>query len=74
MHLGRKGLIARLDSHVTKIKVYSLPLINFIDGFGLYRNMYRSIIGFYFTLAGLLYKERMWRTNVIPFTLGPHGI
>ncbi|ELR08630.1 hypothetical protein GMDG_08648 [Pseudogymnoascus destructans 20631-21] len=32
--------------------VQSLPLIMFIDDFGLYRNMYRSITGIYMMPAG----------------------
>jgi hypothetical protein len=54
-------------------RVASLPFVTFIDGFGLYRNMYRKLMGFYFIPAGLPFQERTRRTNVIPFTLGPHG-
>ena len=35
--------------------------------------MYRTLIGFYFTAAGLTFKERNRRINVIPFTLSPHS-
>lgn len=55
-------------SHVT-----SLPFFTFIDGFGLYRNMYRSLLGYYITPAGLNHIERNRRTNIFPMTLGPHG-
>lgn len=51
----------------------SVPLLTFIDGFGLYRNSYRSIMGFYLNFAALTARERERRANVIPFTLGPHG-
>jgi hypothetical protein len=33
-------------------KCLSVPLLTFIDGFGLYRNSYRSLMGFYQTPAG----------------------
>jgi hypothetical protein len=39
-----------------------------MDGFGLYCNMYRSMMGMYMILAGL-----SRRCNVLPLTLGPHG-
>ena len=51
----------------------SLPLLTFIDAFGLYRNMYRSILGIYVTIAGLNWRERKRRTNVLPLALGPHA-
>ena len=33
-------------------KVLALPLIDFIDGFGLYRNSYRSLMGIYLIARG----------------------
>lgn len=54
------------------IRVYSLLLLNFIDRFRLYRNIRRSITGFYFILANLPFLERNRRTNVILITLGPY--
>ncbi|ELR10244.1 hypothetical protein GMDG_04632 [Pseudogymnoascus destructans 20631-21] len=51
----------------------SAPLIMFIDVFGLYRNMYRSLTGVYFSLAGQTLRARMHRANVFVLTLGPHG-
>lgn len=45
----------------------------FIDAFGLYRNMYRSLTGVYFSLAGQTLRLRMHRANVFVLTLGPHG-
>lgn len=52
--------------------VLSIVTINFLDGFGLYRNMYRSLIGFYVSNARLLLKERKRRTNLILLTIGPY--
>ena len=51
----------------------SVPLVTFIDGFGLYRNSYRSLMGFYQIPAAMNFRERNRRTNVLPITLGPHG-
>jgi hypothetical protein len=47
--------------------------MTFIDGFGLYRNAYRSIMGIYLIPAALSFQERARRANVFPLTLGPHG-
>jgi hypothetical protein len=54
-------------------KCISVPLITFIDGFGLYRNSYRSLMGFYQTPAALSFSDRNRRANVLPITLGPHS-
>lgn len=56
-----------------KVRTVSLPLLTFIDGFGLYRNTYRTFMGMYFNFASLTFHERTRRANVIPITLGPHG-
>lgn len=48
----------------------SLPLLTFIDAFGLYRNLYRSLIGIYFIIAALSTRKRDRRANVFPLTLG----
>ncbi|KAL9593508.1 MAG: hypothetical protein Q9219_007519 [cf. Caloplaca sp. 3 TL-2023] len=54
-------------------KTLSVPVLTFIDAFGLYRNMYRSLMGVYCTIANLNWRERKRRANVLPLTLGPHG-
>lgn len=54
-------------------KVISLPLFIFIDGFGLYRNMYRSLMGVYIIPASFSSLERNRWANILPLTLGPHG-
>jgi hypothetical protein len=69
---GRDHLEA-FDSKRTNRKTISVPLMTFIDGFGLYRNSYRTLIGVYAIFAGLSFQERARRANVIPLTLGPHG-
>ena len=50
-----------------------VPLLTFIDAFGLYRNMYRSLMGIYATIAALNWRERKRRANVFPLALGPHA-
>ena len=54
-------------------KCISLPFLLFIDGFGLYRNAYRSLMGVYIQIAAFKFHERMRRANVFSLTLGPHG-
>ncbi|KAI1350743.1 hypothetical protein F5Y01DRAFT_325814 [Xylaria sp. FL0043] len=53
--------------------VISLPFQMFIDGFGLYRNMYRSLMGIYLTPEFFPPELRNRRASVYPLTLGPHG-
>ena len=64
---GQKYLITTLTSSIL------VPILCFMDAFGLYRNMYRSLLGIYFIFAGLPVKERKRRSNVFPLTFGPHG-
>ena len=56
-----------------KYNCISLPYLLFLDGFGLYRNSYRSLMGVYMMLAPFNFNERTRRVNVFPITLGPHG-
>ena|SRR5580700_1912261 len=56
-----------LISHLEK-RFVSFPLLMFIDDFGLYRNMYRALIGIYVMLADLLIKERQKPTNAYTLT------
>ena len=55
------------------LKTLSLPLLTFIDAFGVYRNSYRSLMGFYVTPAALPENDRCRESNVFPIALGPHG-
>ena len=57
----------------TSLTTYSLPLLTFVDAFGVYRNSYRSLMGFYVTPASLHEKDRCRESNVFPIALGPHG-
>lgn len=54
-------------------KTILLPLITFIDAFGLYRNSYRSLIGIYFILVALNIYKRNRRVNISPLILGPYS-
>lgn len=69
LHFSRAALVKRFFQG----DVVSLPLIIFLDGFGLYRNMYRSLMGYYAINGAFSIQDRAKRTNVIPLTLGPHG-
>jgi hypothetical protein len=66
---GREKLIRVFQ----KEKCISIPYQLFIDGFGLYRSVYRSLMGIYLIPACLQASERAKISNVYPLTLGPHG-
>lgn len=51
----------------------SVPLLGFIDGFGVHRSSYRSLMGFYVTPAALPEDLRSREANISPIALGPHG-
>lgn len=53
--------------------VVSLPILTFIDGFGVFQNAYRTLMGMYFTPAGLPVEERFRAGSMFPILLGPHG-
>lgn len=72
-HFGREALTDKFFNSSVNMKVVSVPMINFTDGFGLYRNMYRALMGFYMLNGALSIQERKRRTNVFPLTIGPHG-
>lgn len=56
IYFGRRYL---LDTFTGILDVISVALINFNDGFRLYRNRYHSLIGMYLMLAGLSLQERL---------------
>ncbi|KAI1822541.1 hypothetical protein F4861DRAFT_540927 [Xylaria intraflava] len=64
---------AYLTEAFAKKDVISLPFQMFIDAFGLYRNMYRSLLGVYLTPEFFAPELRSKRSNIFPLTLGPHG-
>lgn len=66
---GRQVLV---DKYFKK-KCISIPYMLFSDGFGLYRNMYRSLMGVYLIPAGFSSSARSKQSGVFPITLGPHG-
>lgn len=55
------------------MKTLSMPLLSFIDGVGIYRNSYRSLMGFYVTPASLSGTDRSREASIFPIALGPHG-
>lgn len=70
MYFGRQQL---LNKFANGLKVRLLPLIAFIDAFGLYRNIYRSLIGYYIIVASLSAQERQRAVNVLLLTLRPYS-
>ncbi|KAI2629052.1 hypothetical protein GGS21DRAFT_492604 [Xylaria nigripes] len=67
--LGRKYVVENFANR----QVISLPLHMFVDAFGLYRNMYRSIEGLYFFPQFFETRLRNRRSSVFTATLGPYG-
>jgi hypothetical protein len=61
------------EGNAVKNRTMSVPVLTFIDAFGLYRNSNRSLIGIYDIIASLTIQERNRRQNVLALTLGPHG-
>lgn len=72
-HFGRQTLIDRFFRRKDGIPVKVVPMLNFTDAFGLYRNMYRALMGFYMLNGAFTIIERRRRTNIFPLTIGPHG-
>jgi hypothetical protein len=73
-HFGRKAFEEKWDQEVPGVlPVVSFPHLDFIDGFGVFRNSYRTLMGFYFTPAGLLGTERARPGSIFPIVLGPHA-
>ncbi|KAI5778025.1 hypothetical protein EDC01DRAFT_623375 [Geopyxis carbonaria] len=57
----------------SSLPIFSIPQLTFIDAFGVYRNMYRTLTGIYMIPSNLPVRERTRLENVFPITLGPHG-
>ncbi|KAI1097192.1 hypothetical protein F4804DRAFT_352027 [Jackrogersella minutella] len=55
------------------VHVVSCPNIILFDGFGVYRNSYRSLVGVYAIPVGLDSNDRHRPENIFPLTLCPHG-
>ena len=58
---------------LAKSPCLSVHFLTFIDAFGLYRNIYRSILGIYVRIIGLSWMKGKRRANVLPLILGPHA-
>lgn len=67
---GRDALV-RLFTMSGKIR--SMPSLTFADGFGLYRVMYKALMGVYNEITALPKAEHSRQINIFPLTLGPHG-
>lgn len=69
---GREYFASEWDAKNADYDVMSCPVTTFIDGFGLYSNSYRSLMGLYMTPA-LPLEDRLRPLNNFPILLGPHG-
>ncbi|KAI1102952.1 hypothetical protein F4804DRAFT_247491 [Jackrogersella minutella] len=67
----RQAIVESLDRK--DVNVYTVSLILFADGFGLYRTMHKSIMGIYLSIASLKRADRHRQMNVMPITMGPHS-
>lgn len=67
-----RDFLETLDSSIASRTIISLLLLTFINSFGLYRNAYRSLIGFYYIAVGLSYYKRARRVNVFLIILSPY--
>jgi hypothetical protein len=71
---GRKYYEEEWDTECPTSKpVKSFPVLSFIDGFGVFSNSYRSLLGFYITPAAMADDERRRAGSIFPLILGPHG-
>lgn len=66
---GRDFLVSQL-----KNSIQLFPMVIFVDGFGFYRNMYRSLTAVYAMPTGLNIDKQQKSQNCFTLTLGPHGL
>jgi hypothetical protein len=50
-----------------------MPILLFINDFGIHQNMYQPLKAFYITPANLTYQEHHQIANTFTLTLRPHG-
>jgi len=70
---GRSWFVKQWDRAKGGNIVLSCPLLTFIDGFGLFRNTYRTLVGMYVTPASFSAVDRKRRANTFPLLVSPHG-
>lgn len=68
-HYSRDHFVRNFDGK----PVISFPVKTFLDGFGLYRNAHRSLMGWYIICAALTFEAQARRANTHILTFGPHG-
>ena len=61
-------------SQLSQRGTIALPFMLFIDDFGVHRNMYKALKGFYLSPATLSYSNRRRLANHYTISLGPHGV
>lgn len=54
-------------------RIISCPVLIFIDGFGLYRNSYRYLVGVYAIITSMSGEDIHRQANIFPPTLSPHS-
>ncbi|KAL2275069.1 hypothetical protein FJTKL_02526 [Diaporthe vaccinii] len=62
-----------LEAHFVDDDVVSGPLLNFNDGFAIYRELYKSVMVVYLQLVAMPKSEHTRQMNVFALTLRPHG-
>ncbi|KAI5839144.1 hypothetical protein DFP73DRAFT_460823, partial [Morchella snyderi] len=76
IHLTRQYVLENMVSRPSEeghIRRLSIPFSAFIDGFGLYRNAYHSLKGFYVTPTGLTVEDRCRLVNMFVLMIGLFG-
>lgn len=73
MHLGREHCIKTFVQAEQGIRRISIPLVMFLDDFGLYRNAYHSLGGLYMQPANLDEPSRFTLQNMFVLMLTPFG-
>ena len=70
---GRKVFEEKWDKVYSGMDVLSCPIFIFIDGFGIYRNIRRLVMGMYQSPASLSFaNSRTRNTNIFLIVLGPY--
>lgn len=76
IQMSRAVVLAKLVSTGGALdtqRIASVPFSVFLDGFGLYRNAYKSLKGMYVTPAGLDVDSRSHLSNMFVLMIGPFG-
>ena len=72
-YFTRAHFITNFDQTKTAKRCVFVPLICFIDDFGVYRNRQRSLMKIYEIIASFFFRERARRVNVLSLIFDFHG-